>query len=382
MDRVGLPVPMGHRIDPTDLAPFGTRVPIPELLIATIDVAPLLHDIVRSVSRPGEQTHLSEGLKHGYVRVFTTDDVVRAVDRRLPGHAAKRGIDAQSATALWERDYLPRLSIVEVADLFPTLFQHPDVALVCERDQTDVPLAALTALLGVRTWSEDKDFEALGTGRGVWLQHCLATIDAGKIDVIGVVSGTVTVESLRAGATKVASAYRWSESRIGRPATIGAAVALALLVLWALRDPARRAWVAETPVARGVAGVANAGLSTMVTFQRQREEARAFLANYASSDPTPPSAEMKLARVLARARAPMTIAQLSKATFVGENVVSILTRDHLAFVERTSGQWQLGRQQIRHQTPQVQAVASPRLIATVPVAPHQTFTPPVYFPNR
>jgi len=368
------------------------RIPFPNIQVGTIDVGPLLHDVLRTVRRPTERTRLFDALHHGYTRVFTTPDVVAAVRRRLPGHATNQGVEQNVAVHLWEHEYLPHLSVVDVDDLSQQMSLDPDVALLHSRDANDTGLGILSALLGVRAWTEDNDHGELGTGRGLWLQHLLATVDTGKGEMVAFAGNVATIKTIEVAAHSAMRAYRWSEARIGKPATIGVSILLAALAVWFLSAEDRRRWLGQTPAVRGLGDVAGAGLGAVSYVSRQNDEARGFLKLHRREDLRPPTAEVRIARLLARTPVPpMSTSEIAAKAVISEPVVETIAHDHAAFVQMPDGRWQLGSRPPRPAPPRlighpVQPTwhwsAAPAVPVGIPVASSVARMPPALAGRR
>ncbi len=336
---------------PGEATPSPTLIPTPSsrprpgqfppASFATIDTGPLRHDLFRLIRRQPERTRLWQALHLGAARVFATPNVIGEIDRDLPMHAAKANVELELARTQWETQYRPRLRVVDVADLVPELGDHPDVLTVYARG-SDGPLALLTALLGVRAWTEDNDLGVLGMGRELWLAHAVATVDEAQLSSVGAVAYLATAKSMEVATTQAVSLYRTAEATIGRPATLLLGALLALGAVWFLWDEDRRKLVLDSQVARGMGSATSTLIATAVDMHSRHEAAHGFLKEHLREDPRPPTIHMHLARILAEARFPLALGELAVRASVGEAVVSTVMQNHAAFVRDRFGRWDLG----------------------------------------
>ena len=322
---------------PSPADPFATPS------IATVDVGPLRHDIFRTAGRPEAMTALRRALFFGTIRVFTTPRVIQEVERRLAFFATKEGVEEAVAWQVWGNDYRRYLWVVDVDDLDAEIGGHPHVVAVRERHPNDLSLALLTALLGVQAWAEDGDFGALGTGRKLWLQHTLATVDAKRYGDMSRAGTLVTAETVTFAGKQAVRAYKGVEAKIGRGTTVLALLLVVVGIVWFLSDDRRRRAFLQSPITRGIGITTRTVVTTLAETHARYQTASAFLQGHQRNDPRPPSAVMRIARELAAARVPLTEADIARRTVISREAVAVLLRNHAAFVARPDGRWQFGR---------------------------------------
>lgn len=261
--------------------------------------------------------------------------------RDLPMHAAKAKVDLDVARTQWETQYRPKLPVVDVSDLVPELGDHPDVLAVYARG-SDGPLALLSALLGVKAWTEDNDLGVLGIGRELWLSHAVATIDEAQLSSVGAVAYIATAKSIELTAHQAVSLYRKAEATIGQPATLLISALLALGAAWYLWDDERRKLVLESQMMRGLSSATGTLMTVAVDMHARHEAANGFLQQHLREDPRPPTIHMRLARVLAGTRYPLMVGEIAQQASIGAPVASTVLNNHTAFVSDPYGRWDLG----------------------------------------
>ncbi len=328
--------------------PLGTTPPprlrpgqFPPSSFGTIDTGPLRHDLFRLIRRHPERTRLWQALHLSAARVFTAPNVIAEMDRDLPMHAAKANVELEVARTQWETQYRPWLRVVDVSDLVPEVGDHPDVLAVYARG-SDGPLALLSALLGVRAWTEDKDLGVLGIGRELWLSHAVATVDEAQLSSVGAVAYIATAKSIEVTASQAVALYRKAELTIGRPATLLLSALLALGAVWYLWDDDRRKLVLDSHVMRGLGSATGSLMTVAVDMHTRHEAANGFLQQHLRDDPRPPTIHMRLARVLAGARHPLAVEEIAQQASVSAAVASAVLNNHTAFVSDPYGRWELG----------------------------------------
>jgi hypothetical protein len=263
------------------------------------------------------------------------------MDRDVPINAAKASVDLEVARIQWETQYRPRLRIVDVSDLVPELGDHPDILAVYARG-SDGPLVLLSALLGVRAWTDDKDLGVLGIGRELWLSHAVATVDEAQLSSVCALAYIAAAKSIEITASQAIVLYRKAEATVGRPATLLISALLALGAAWHLSDEDRRKLVLDSQMIRGIGAATDTLMTVAVDMHNRYEAANGFLQPHLREDSRPPTFHMRVARIRAGARYPLRLGELAQQPSVGAKVLSTVLNDHTAFVSDHLGRWDLG----------------------------------------
>ncbi|HEY9470335.1 MAG TPA: hypothetical protein VIQ76_12055, partial [Propionibacteriaceae bacterium] len=131
------------------------------------DTGALMNDIVQG-TRNGRLTSLNVAMEKDTFRLFISQHVLIEVERDLPRHAARGGVDVELAVRRWRHYYLPFIRIVKVPEMWGAT--HPNVGEVARRHSSDLATAQLAAALApCCVLAEDSDLTDYGFGMHEWL---------------------------------------------------------------------------------------------------------------------------------------------------------------------------------------------------------------------
>jgi hypothetical protein len=324
-----------------------------QVAVCVVDANHLLRDVTRRM-RTGRMTDTLEAALVGSTRLVTSPEVCAEVVEHLGKFATRYGFDLGDALAVWRREYLPRLHVVDPSTLAPL---SDAVRELAQRDPDDVPTGQLIELLQPDTvFSRDaKHLAAFGITaqdslRIVLAYHAVARRDEVVVVLHGgaMIAIPLSAEACGADIRAVSSAVNRMDKRV----LVGAVALIALVGAFAYVRPGSRRWVAEH--ARGALGLALRGLEAYSAVEANAQSARQQLAAVRRAATTVPRTARDYAvLVLARAPGPLTVRAITRAMCDAgyqprsahpEQHVSRVVRRHTDwFEQRGSRRWTLRR---------------------------------------
>lgn len=328
---------------------------LPSVWPFVVDTNALGNDLARS-ARDG-RTVLVSGAVTGAVRLFCPRHVTDEMVEHMAQWAKRARRPVDEIAALWEREYLPILRVVDVPDGMLYLDEEARIAILATAehqhgDPDDVPTARLALLLDAPLLTKDHNLMRAVYGptwdvaaHGEWLDTLRAGGDTGPLGEI-IMAGYLLVTGVTVGTyrlvAKLVELFGWP--------LVGAAGAVGALVARHILSPSTK-----TKIVEGTKTALIEGIDLLGTMATSYTGAQAQVTTMApGSSPQRPGAagDGVLHRAclhdLARARGSHVSAhELSRDldiadTAHGETKVREVLRTNSAVVEVYPGRFQLG----------------------------------------
>lgn len=308
-----------------------------ERLPVVLDTNVLLSDC-QHVVESGKTSFLLASTRLPVAHLFATERVRSEVERHLPDHARRCGLDPEKAMQVWHDKYLAAIRFV---DIDGDARDHRVVGLLA-RDPTDKPTGLLAELLApCLVFSRDKDLLDTGIARREWVTLSSAAQDVAKLQAVysGGALGTllVGIVAWEAGSSVVAAA-----KAAPLPALVVGGVAIYLLRQYWTSDRGGR----HRTEARELVGDAGRGLNSVWT---RAEEAERLLEAAAFVPDGEPNVGAQLARVVAVAPMSLRAADVAERLDISTQKATAALRAPL-FLRSLDGRYALGRNFATEQT--------------------------------
>ncbi len=300
-----------------------------ERLPVVLDTNVLLSDC-EHVVESGKTSFLLASAKLPVAHLFATERVRSEVERHLPAHARRCGLDPEKAMQVWHDKYLAAIRFI---DIDGDACDHRVVGLLA-RDPTDKPTGLLAELLApCLVFSRDKDLLDTGIARREWVTLSSAAQDVAKLQAVysGGAFGTllVGIVAWEAGSSVVAAA-----KAAPLPALVVGGVAIYLL---------RQYWTSERggrhrTEARELVGDAGRGLNSVWT---RAEEAERLLESAAFVPDGEPNVGAQVARLVAVAPRPLRAADVAERLDISTQKAAAALRAPI-FLRSLDGHYVLG----------------------------------------
>lgn len=307
-----------------------------------VDAQALIEQLLAAAKR-GHSVAFLDLVTAGVVRPLTTARIVHEVDRRLPPVAAEAGFDPAVVAGLWKA-LRARLRVVQIA------LPVPYPAELDVRAPSDIDIAQLATMLGVRAVSKDNDLRACDLAAEFNLPLANAMGELASGECAGLIGLAVTAE----GTAALLDLARWFARQAARYPLLAmfAVAGIALVIQWLRRQNHVRRLVSSEewrPLLRR--GIAVVGRTLQVYYELSLQ----------MPEPITPNGQLplawNLARVLASGAGPMSAREVSAALALDEvaaaegEVLHELRLHATLFARNGRGQWQFGAS--------IPAVASP-----------------------
>lgn len=336
------------------VASTGAGLPRLQVRYGILDTNVLLKNIARDVRDDPLPTALRCVIQVGALRPYVGPHVVGEVDRRIDRWMSERGVDGTRARRFWEREYLPRLWVVDTGTLH---FEEARIAAVAVRDPDDLPTARLAILLGQKALSEDSDLADYGLASGEpWLRLAFAIGSVAWGEAVDLGIGFGVNLSVESGSQAVALGRQLARTRGGQRALLAAGacvvvVALGVLLLRQLHEPSRL-WIDEKTEEnlRALASGGQAAIGAYANVARNRFQGELDLQGGIVVDSQTLLPLQVAARRLAAADAPMSTRDLAAVVWGYQRVpakalsrMTAMLKTMAVFVEVDADHWQLGQ---------------------------------------
>lgn len=299
------------------------------------DTNVILNQIVASVRR-AQHVALLAAVRDGGLRLHVAQTIPDEVERTIAERAKRQQQDPARAIALWRDELRSRIRVVDVGEP-----DRDELAAVVARDETDLPTAALAAILGPgSTWSADRDLIVPGLAEPYVLELVIAIRDVCVVDA-RIYMTAQGAELLAALGTELVRAIARLDSRgrlvVGVVVIAGIAGAAILL----RRNPQLRADMRE-----GLQRISEGVLEELGRMHELRDAAEGKLPP--PLDPSTDRPERAIARALATAPAPLTADEIRRSlqgqhASLSEAAIRRHLAAHAMFVSAGRGLWQFGR---------------------------------------
>jgi hypothetical protein len=295
-----------------------------------LDTNVLLSDCAHVV-RSGKISFLLASAQLPIAHLFATERVRAEVERYLPSHAERSGLDSDEVIRVWRERYVPVIRFVDVEGEA----RDPRVAALAARDVTDKPTGLLAELLApCLVFSRDKDLLDPGIARREWVTLSSAGQDVAQLQAIytGGAFGTmllgVTGWELGRGVTAAAKAAPLTTLLVG---------GVAGFLLW-------RHWNSERGSrqrveARSLLGDAARGIGAVWSRAAEAEQLLEAAAFVPDSEPTLGTC---VARLVAGAPIPLRAAEVGERLGISTQKAASVLRAPI-FVRSADARYLLGR---------------------------------------
>jgi hypothetical protein len=309
---------------PTDLL-LWDRLPV------VLDTNVLLSDCEHVVARKGRPSFLLQSARLPVARLFATERVKAEVERHLPAHATRSGLDPKQAMQTWHEQFVPLMRFVEIEGE-PS---DPRVAALALRHPNDGPTGLLAELLApCLVFSRDKDLLNTGIAEREWVELTSKAQSVAELQAItsgGLLGAALTGALIWEGGRVIVAAARSAPT----PTVLIGVVTLSL---------ARSYWNSDRGVrrrseARSLLGDAGRGVGSVWS---RADEARRLLEAAAFVPQTDRTDMAQAARVVAVAPTPPRPSEVASRAGISTQKATALLRAS-AFLRTDEGTYMLGR---------------------------------------
>ena len=295
----------------------------------------ILNQVVASVRR-AEHVAMLVAIRDGGLRLHVAPTIPDEIEEHMPKRAQRQGLSIEKARALWRDELAPRVRVVEVGEP-----DRLELAAVAERDEDDLPTAALAAILGPgSTWSGDKDLIEPGLAEPYVLELVIAIREVCVFDA-KIVATARGAEIIAALGTELVRAIGRLDTRDRLVTGVFVIAAIGGAAILLRRNPHWRQPAMDALERIGQAVLQEIGEG----YERQQAAIGKVPPPLDLGTPRP---ERAIARVLAAAPVPLTVDEIRRSlrgqhATMTEATIGRHLGEHRMFVLAGRGLWQLGR---------------------------------------